>query len=327
MRKIRYRTYKCRHCGFTFSDIDDIEENALHTGFWCPDCDGFTTYDGSVPARLDVFLESKTFYEPDRHSDGVPGLDGRLSPLRYPGGKGRLLKQLAPFLPAHAGLVVEPFAGGASVSLAMLLSGRAERIQINDTDPGIYAFWVQALFNTDAFFKDLGSVQGVKEEFKEAKKVLNKGSTNEAEIAKAFIIVNQLAFSGVTTAGLAGDYTKRWNLSKIEQRVRLIAQYKDRITVTKQDALEVIEERYWDPDCFLFIDPPYVLQGKRLYRKWYRADDHLALAELIRSLTSTFPGCAQLMVTYDECGMTEQLYTPLDGVIHHVARRYSCGCR
>lgn len=99
------------------------------------------------------------------------------------------------------------------------------------------------------------------------------------ELAAAFLIANQLAFSGITKAGIAGDYERRWNYKKVADRIYRIAAYKNRITVMHMDALQVIEEFYWNADHFLFIDPPYVLQGKQLYREWYETDDHKRLQD------------------------------------------------
>ena len=58
--------------------------------------------------------------------------------------------------------------------------------------------------------------------------------------------------------------------------------------------------------------------------KWYDSDDHENLAELIRSLTSSYPGCAKIVVTYDACQETEGYYDFQYANIHHMTRAYSC---
>ena len=92
------------------------------------------------------------------------------------------------------------------------------------------------------------------------------------------------------------------------------------------DALQVIEEFYWNADHFLFIDPPYVLQGKQLYREWYEMDDHKRLAGLIQDLTLSYPGCAKIVVTYDACPETEEYYDFPYVEKFYKQRNYSCGC-
>ena len=254
-------------------------------------------------------------------------LQGRLSPLRYPGGKGKMLRQLEPHFPERIGTMVEPFAGGAAASLAMLFAGRADRIVLNDLDPGVYAFWISVLEYTEKLLNAVRNIQGTREEFLQAKRILDRPDGRPTvELAAAFLIANQLAFSGITKAGIAGDYKRRWNYKKVADRIHRIAAYKDRITVMHMDALQVIEEFYWNADHLLFIDPPYVLQGKQLYREWYEMDDHKRLAGLIQDLTLSYPGCAKIVVTYDACPETEEYYDFPYVEKFYKQRSYSCGC-
>ena len=247
--------------------------------------------------------------------------------MRYPGGKGKMLKQLEPHFPEHISTMVEPFAGGAAASLAMLFAGRADRIVLNDLDPGVYAFWISVLEYTEELLSAVRNIQGTREEFLQAKRILDQpDGCPMVELAAAFLTANQLAFSGITKAGIAGDYERRWNYKKVADRIRRIAAYKDHITAMHTDALQVIEEFYWNADHFLFIDPPYVSQGKQLYREWYEMDDHKRLAGLIQDLTLSYPGCAKIVVTYDACPETEEYYDFPYVEKFYKQRNYSCGC-
>ena len=76
------------------------------------------------------------------------------SPLRYPGGKGRLATYLAEIVELNGlqkGHYVEPFAGGAGVALELLLREKVAHIHINDIDFSIYAFWKSAVYESDEF--------------------------------------------------------------------------------------------------------------------------------------------------------------------------------
>ena len=75
------------------------------------------------------------------------------SPLRYPGWKNKLSKLIAIIcvdndINWH---YVEPYAGGASVALHMLIEKKVKKITINDFDRSIYAFWHSVLKNTKKF--------------------------------------------------------------------------------------------------------------------------------------------------------------------------------
>ena len=77
-----------------------------------------------------------------------------VTPLRYPGGKGRLGAWLAELI-EHNGLdgghYVEPYAGGAGAAMYLLTNRHVERVTINDLDPVIYAFWWAILNDTKRF--------------------------------------------------------------------------------------------------------------------------------------------------------------------------------
>ena len=75
-----------------------------------------------------------------------------LSPLRYPGGKGQLLGQVSALIKENGfegGEYIEPYAGGASIPINLLLSGRIEKAFINDIDKAVYAFWHSAINHTE----------------------------------------------------------------------------------------------------------------------------------------------------------------------------------
>ena len=71
-----------------------------------------------------------------------------ISPLRYPGGKGKMagvFKRLIEENDLLDGTYVEPFVGGGSVALSLLINDYVSRIVINDKDRSIYAFWYSVL--------------------------------------------------------------------------------------------------------------------------------------------------------------------------------------
>ena len=65
------------------------------------------------------------------------------SPLRYPGGKGKLapfMEELIKITGHIGGTYIEPFAGGAGIALELLGKNVVNQIVINDLDKGIYSF-------------------------------------------------------------------------------------------------------------------------------------------------------------------------------------------
>ena len=78
-----------------------------------------------------------------------------VSPLRYPGGKSRLLPLVADILKSNGlerGHYIEPYAGGSGLALSLLFGGHVDQLHINDIDKGVWAIWKSILTNTSNFF-------------------------------------------------------------------------------------------------------------------------------------------------------------------------------
>ena len=61
------------------------------------------------------------------------------SPLRYPGGKWRIapfFERLIQINGLSGCCYLEPYAGGSSLALSLLLGGHVSKILLNDLDPG-----------------------------------------------------------------------------------------------------------------------------------------------------------------------------------------------
>src|SRR5580658_3689104 len=78
------------------------------------------------------------------------------TPLRYPGGKGKLaafVKQLMERNELLDGEYVEPYAGGAAIAIELLLQEYVSHIHINDISRPIYAFWKSVLDETEGLVR------------------------------------------------------------------------------------------------------------------------------------------------------------------------------
>lgn len=80
------------------------------------------------------------------------------SPLRYPGGKGKLasfMEYMIDQLGHQGGTYIEPFAGGAGIAMELLLRNVVSRIVINDYDKAVWSFWKAILTETDRFVEEI----------------------------------------------------------------------------------------------------------------------------------------------------------------------------
>ena len=86
---------------------------------------------------------------------------GSFSPLRYPGGKGKLAKFMIELVRKNGlsdGTYIEPYAGGAAIAWELLLKGIMRRVEINDVSAPVHAFWDAALDRTDDFCRKIAEV-------------------------------------------------------------------------------------------------------------------------------------------------------------------------
>jgi DNA adenine methylase len=224
------------------------------------------------------------------------------SPLRYPGGKSRLLGFVKEFLVLNGlerGIYVEPFAGGGGLALGLLFSGYVSDVFLNDIDPGIYSFWLSITEHTDDFCSMIESAILSVEEW-ERQRSIYFCSASVLEKGFSTFYLNRTNRSGIIKSGgvLGGKAQRghylidcRFNKAELVRRIRRIARYRDMIHVSSLDASQLIVsmDSSIGGRTLIFADPPYFAKGSSLYTNYYRADDHEKLATSIGALT--LPWC------------------------------------
>jgi len=239
------------------------------------------------------------------------------SPLRYPGGKNRLAKFISKICIDNSidGHYIEPFAGGASVALFLLLENKVSEITINDFDKSIYAFWYSVLHNSTKLCNLIEQTPVNITEWKKQKKIqLNKGNASLLKLGFSTLFLNRTNFSGIITGGPLGGVKQegkhkiscRFNKAKIIKRIKRISQEKNRITLCNLDALELINKKSKESqnrNTMFYFDPPYYMKGSTLYLNSYTDDDHRKLSRAIKKIKN-----ADWIVSYDNTSEINKLY-------------------
>lgn len=243
------------------------------------------------------------------------------SPLRYPGGKACLtqfITDLARRNELVGGRYVELYAGGAGAALNLLYNNVFQEIHINDYDYNIYSFWYAILNQTDAFIELLEKTPITIEEWHRQKEIFTEGRNNDQlSLGFATFFLNRTNRSGIIfKAGPIGGYEQtgnylidvRFNKVNLIQRIRKIQQFADRIHLTNEDAIEIIENiADVVPDVentFLYLDPPYYNKGKQLYLNNYGHDGHTSLAERMIKV----PEELRWLISYDNAEPIKAMY-------------------
>jgi len=238
------------------------------------------------------------------------------SPLRYPGGKNKLAKFISLLCNQNYinGHYVEPYAGGASVALYLLINGCVQEITINDYDRGIYAFWYSILNNNEEFCKKIENTDINIDNWNKFKKIhSNKKDANLFELGFATFFLNRTNRSGIIDGGIIGGRKQegkykidsRFNKSNLIERIRLIEKYKEKIHLYNLDALDLIDniQKIENKNTIFYFDPPYYLKGPSLYMNHYKKIDHQKVSKKIKNIKN-----AKWIVSYDNVIEIKKLY-------------------
>lgn len=261
----------------------------------------------------------------------------RFSPLRYPGGKGKLAPYLSEVISINGlegGHYAEPFAGGAAVALELLFSEKVRHIHINDIDPCVYAFWHSVVHDTDEMIARIVETEITVDAWLAAREVKrNASSQSLIDLGFSTFFLSRTNRSGILNGGVIGGLDQagtwkidcRFNKADLISRIKRVGFFKSRISVCNIDASEFLSEYASNirNKCFLYIDPPYYVKGAYLYQNHYKHDDHVSLGQIVSKIDHH-----KWIVSYDNSEEIRIIYENFEQEqfsIDYSARHYTKG--
>ncbi|MCI0722876.1 MAG: DNA adenine methylase [Acidobacteria bacterium] len=251
------------------------------------------------------------------------------SPLRYPGGKWRIASFFERLLgqnALHRPQYVEPYAGGASLALSLLLREKVSEIHLNDLDPAIHAFWHSVVTRNRDFIELVSQVPVTPEEWVKQKATYAKGlAAGRFALGFATFFLNRTNHSGILNGGMIGGRMQngpwklnvRFNRTELRRRIQRIAKVKNRIHLHCEDAVQFLVNQRVPQKTLVYLDPPYYRPGRHLYFNDYKPSDHQAVSKCVWQLSCPW------VVSYDDVAKIRELYKGAKSrrlVLLHTAR-------
>ena len=195
------------------------------------------------------------------------------SPLRYPGGKTWLVPHIRAWLSrTRPKMLVEPFAGGAIVSLTAIMEDLAERATLIELDPDVAAFWRAALLHGPILAARIAEFTPTRELVRNLER-----NTPEDSVDRGFrtLVLNRTHRAGILAPGSSlnrrGEngkgFLSRWYPKTLAARLNAISEHADRIAFYEANSMKMIEP------LLRSCDPPYTAGGKRAGTRLYVHND------------------------------------------------------
>jgi len=235
------------------------------------------------------------------------------TPIRWFGGRSRIVSKLLPLVPPHS-IYVEVFGGGAS----LLLAKEPSVVEVyNDYDSGLVDFF-RVLRDPQGFarFHELAMLTPYSREEYDFCRATWEECGDDVERAFRWFVVARGSFAGIFGIGWGSAVTSHargmastssaWlttlnALPAIHERMM-------RVQIEHADFRHVLR-RYDTRETFFHVDPPYVPETRRKggYRHELTLDDHRELVEIVLGLQGK-----ALVAAYDH-----PIYAPLDAAGWH----------
>jgi len=229
------------------------------------------------------------------------------SPLRYPGGKSKVINKIVELIPEFEEFR-EPFVGGGSLFIYLKQQYPEKEFWINDLYQPLFKFWQMCQLNLSGVVAQVMKWKQGFNDGKELHRFLTENYTkfNDVEKAGAFFVLNRITFSGTSDSGGYSEqaFRKRFTMSSID-RLRELGSVLLGTKTTNLDYEEVVSAE--GQKVFIFLDPPYYSTTKSaLYGKnghLHKTFDHKRFAEVMKNCRHYW------LITYDDSKFIRKLFS------------------
>lgn len=223
------------------------------------------------------------------------------SPLRYPGGKTRAIKLLNSYLTKYypdERVLVSPFFGGGSFEL--YLADLGYTVYANDLFRPLYIFWKTAKADASKITELVRSMMPVTKDMFHNIRSKISDTTDEAEVAAYYFIINRCSFSGSTFCGGYSAQAASGRLTESSLKT-LDSVNLENVSISNQDCIEFLKGH---PNELIYADPPYYIENY-IYGKdgdLHESFNHETFANEIKKHS-------KWILSYNDCTYIRNLYS------------------
>jgi DNA adenine methylase len=218
--------------------------------------------------------------------------------LKWPGGKGKLLKKILPLVPEFTGTYHEPFIGGGAVFFALASLGKIHKAELSDKSLLLMNTYWGVAKDPEGVIKLLESCENTSDFYYAARAQLNQlldGPLDPVELAALIIYLNKTCFNGLFRVNkkkghFNAAYGKYKNPKFLDpENIRAVSESLKLATIRVCSFTDGVLDRAV-PGDFVYFDPPYVPTSEDSDFTEYTADgftlaDHTTLRDTYKALT------------------------------------------
>jgi len=202
------------------------------------------------------------------------------APIKWAGGKSRIIDKIKHYLPPTIKNYFEPFCGGGSVFLNLknIKSRKSRKATISDINPQIINLFTEIKKRPKSLIKRLGRLEkkNTKEFYAKYRIKFNKIKNQKGLLsASLFLYLNKTCFSGIYRENSKGEFNVPYGKYKninLTGNIRKISKFlrKNSFDFYCCDWEDILSEA--KKGDFVYLDPPYHKENKTSFTKYSSSD-------------------------------------------------------
>ena len=219
--------------------------------------------------------------------------------LRWAGSKQQLVGELASYWNGSKGRYVEPFAGSARLFFRL----EPEKALLGDINTDLIATYCEVRDDPENVHSSLSSLPNDSGKYYELR-AADPEQLTRTERAARFIYLNRYCFNGLYRTNQSGKFNVPYGGQKSGQIPSLSAlkntsDMLKRATIVCSDFVRTLEEA--KQDDFVYLDPPFSVAEKRVFREYDSADFGVEdIARLRKCIEDLDAAGIEFVLSYDD---------------------------